>query len=250
MSNSRLRLGVLVSGRGSNLQAILDAASAVRTDPASKASEKGRLHPASPVEGATRAPLIDASVEVVVSDRSQAQALDHARRSRIPAFFLNPKDYAGREAYDEALVHLLREHRVDLVVLAGYMRLITSRLIEPYKNRIINIHPSLLPAFSGLHAHRQVLEWGARVSGCTVHLVDESMDQGPIIIQAAVPVFDEDTEETLAARVLEQEHRILPQAIQYFAEQRLHVSGRRVILKAAQKRTGAKIVSPMIEIGF
>jgi phosphoribosylglycinamide formyltransferase-1 len=223
MNKSKLRLGVLVSGRGSNLQAIINAASAVK---------------------------IDASVEVVISDKSQAQALDHARRGKIPAFFLNPKDYSSREKYDEGVVDLLRKHRVDLVILAGYMRLITSQLIEPYKNRIINIHPSLLPAFSGLHAHRQALEWGARVSGCTVHLVDDSMDQGPIIIQAAVPVYDSDTEETLAERVLEEEHRILPQAIQYFAEQRLEVSGRRVILKSAPKMSGAKIISPMIEIGL
>jgi len=223
MSRSKLRLGVLVSGRGSNLQAIMDAATAVK---------------------------IDATVEVVISDRPQAQALDHARRNRVPAIYLNPKDYPNREKYDEAVVDLLRKHQVDLVILAGYMRLITSRLIGPYKNRIINIHPSILPAFSGLHAHRQALEWGVRISGCTVHFVDESMDQGPIIIQAAVPVFDGDTEETLAVRVLEQEHRILPQAIQYFAEQRLEVSGRRVILKSAQKMTGAETVSPMIEIGL
>jgi len=223
MNKSKLRLGILVSGRGSNLQAIIDAASSVK---------------------------IDAGVEVVISDKSQAPALDHARRSRVPAFFLNPKDYSSREKYDEALVDVLRKHKVDLVILAGYMRLITSQLIEPFKNRIINIHPSLLPAFSGLHAHRQALEWGARVSGCTVHFVDESMDQGPIIIQAAVPVYDGDTEETLAARILEEEHRILPQAIQYIAEQRLEVSGRRVIVKSAPKMTGAKILSPMIEIGL
>ena len=223
MSRPKLRLGILVSGRGSNLQAIMDAATAVK---------------------------IDASVEVVISDKPQAQALDHAHRSQVPAFCLNPKDYSSREKYDEAIVNLLGKHQVDLVILAGYMRLITSRLIEPYKNRIINIHPSLLPAFSGLHAHRQALEWGVCISGCTVHFVDETMDQGPIIIQAAVPVFDGDTEETLAARVLEQEHRILPQAIQYFAEQRLQISGRRVILKSAQKMTGAETVSPMIEIGL
>jgi len=223
MNRPKLRLGVLVSGRGSNLQAIMDAATAVK---------------------------IDASVEVVISDRPQAQALEHARRNRVPAIYLNPKDYPNREKYDEAVVDRLRKHQVDLVILAGYMRLITSRLIGPYKNRIINIHPSILPAFSGLHAHRQALEWGVRISGCTVHFVDESMDQGPIIIQAAVPVFEGDTEETLAARVLEQEHRILPQAIQYFAEQRLEVSGRRVILKSAQKMTGAETISPMIEIGL
>jgi phosphoribosylglycinamide formyltransferase-1 len=223
MNKSKLRLGVLVSGRGSNLQAIMDAAAAVK---------------------------IDACVEVVISDRSQAQALENARRSLVPAFFLNPKDYSSREKYDEAVVDLLRKHQVDLVILAGYMRLITAQLIGPYKNRIINIHPSLLPSFSGLHAHRQALEWGARVSGCTVHFVDETMDQGPIIIQAVVPVYESDTEETLAARILEEEHRILPQAIQYIAEQRLEVSGRRVILKSAPKMSGAKIISPMIEIGL
>jgi phosphoribosylglycinamide formyltransferase 1 len=223
MNKPKLRLGVLASGRGSNLEAIIQARSAVR---------------------------IDAGIEVVISDRPQSQALEHARRNQIPATYLNPREYSNREEYDAAVLRLLRERRVDLVVLAGYMRLITPRLIGAYKNRIINIHPSLLPSFPGLHAHRQVLEWGVRISGCTVHLVDETMDQGPIIIQAAVPVLEGDTEGTLEARILEQEHRILSQAIQYFAEERLEISGRRVILKTPNPTVGSTIVSPMIEIGL
>ncbi len=223
MSKPKLRLGVLVSGRGSNLQAILEACSAVK---------------------------IHAGVEVVISDRAQSRALAHARRNQIPAIHLDPKSCTSREDYDEAVVRLLREHRVDLIVLAGYMRLITSRLIGPYKNRIINIHPSLLPSFPGLHAHRQALEWGVRISGCTVHFVDETMDGGSIIIQAAVPVLEGDTEETLETRILEQEHRILPQAIQYLAEERLEISGRHVMLKSPKPMSGSKIVSPRIEIGL
>ncbi|MEK6683234.1 MAG: phosphoribosylglycinamide formyltransferase [Nitrospirota bacterium] len=223
MNKPKLRLGVLASGRGSNLEAIIQACSSVK---------------------------IHAGVEVVISDRPQSQALEHARRNQIPAIHLDPRAYSGREEYDEAAVRLLREHRVDLVVLAGYMRLITSRLIGPYKNRIINIHPSLLPSFPGLHAHRQALEWGVRISGCTVHFVDETMDQGSIIIQAAVPVLDGDTEETLDARVLEQEHRILPQAIQYLAEDRLEISGRRVVLKSPKPMAGVNVISPLIEIGL
>jgi len=223
MNKAGLRLGVLVSGRGSNLQAIIQACSAVK---------------------------IHAAVQVVISDRPQSQGLEHARRNRIPAIHLDPKAYSSREDYDEAVVRLLREHRVDLVVLAGYMRLITSRLIGSYRNRVINIHPSLLPSFPGLHAHRQALEWGVRISGCTVHFVDETMDGGSIIIQAAVPVLDGDTEETLEARVLEQEYRILPQAIQFLAEERLEVSGRRVILKSPKPTTDVRMVSPMIEIGL
>ncbi|MBI3995302.1 MAG: phosphoribosylglycinamide formyltransferase [Nitrospirae bacterium] len=223
MSNPPLRLGVLVSGRGSNLEAIIHAGPSVQ---------------------------MNATVAVVISDRAQSQALEHARRSQIPAIHLNPKTHASREDYDTEVVRLLREHRADLVVLAGYMRLITSRLIEPYRNRIINIHPSLLPSFPGLHAHRQALEWGVRISGCTVHFVNEAMDQGPIIIQAAVPVLDGDTEEMLEARVLEQEHRILPQAIQFLAEDRLEISGRRVVLRSPKPTAGMKVVSPMIELGF
>ena len=223
MAEAKLRLGVLASGRGSNLLAVLNAC----------ASSK-----------------INAAVEVVISDKPDSQAIGHARRHRVAAVYLNPKDYASREAYDAAAAGILMEHRVDLVVLAGYMRLISSQLIEPYQGRIINIHPSLLPSFPGLRAQKQALDWGVRISGCTVHFVDETTDQGPIIIQAAVPVLEGDTPEVLEARILEQEHRILPQAIQFFAERRLRVSGRRVALKSPKPSTGLGVISPPVEAGL
>jgi len=198
-----IRLGALSSGRGSNLQAIIDAC------------EVGK---------------ISAKIAVVVSDKSDALALERARRHRLMAVFLNPKEFPTREDYDERMVEILKQQAVDLVILAGYMRIVTPRLISAYPNRIMNIHPSLLPSFPGLRAPKQALEWGVKVSGCTVHFVNETVDQGPIIFQAAVPVFPEDTEASLSARILEQEHRILTQAIQYFAEGRLQVVGRRVII--------------------
>ena len=206
----KVNLGVLASGRGSNLQAIIDAIVA------------GRL---------------DARIVVVVSDRKDAQALERASQNDIPHIHLSPKDYSGREAYDAAIVKIFQESAVDLVILAGYMRIITPVLINPYRNRVINIHPSLLPSFPGLHAQRQALEHGIKVTGATVHFVEEQVDHGPIIIQAAVPVLEGDTEETLSARILEQEHRIYPQAIQWFAEGRLKVTGRRVIIEGGATYT-------------
>jgi phosphoribosylglycinamide formyltransferase-1 len=207
MSDPKIRIGVLASGRGSNLQAIMDAC------------ESGSLK---------------ALVAVVVSDRRDAQALERARRHRLTAVFLNPKDSPTREDYDERVVEILKQQAVDLVILAGYMRIVTTRLISAYPNRIMNIHPSLLPSFPGLRAQKQALDWGVKVSGCTVHFVNETVDQGPIILQTAVPVYPEDTEESLSARILEQEHRILPQAIQYFAEGRLKVLGRRVVISSGK----------------
>ena len=200
----KINLGVLASGRGSNLQAIIDAI------------ESGRL---------------DARIAVVVSDRKEAQALERARQHGVAHFHLSPKDYSNREDYDGAIAKILQEYAVDLVIMAGYMRIITPILINPYRNRVINIHPSLLPSFPGLHAQRQALEHGVKVTGATVHFVDEQVDHGPIIIQAAVPVLEGDTEETLSARIVEQEHRIYPQVIQWFAEGRLKVTGRRVIIE-------------------
>jgi len=223
MNRPPMRLGVLASGRGSNLRAIIQAC---------------------------RAEVIGAEVAVVISDRLHSEALEQAKRQKIASIHMDPKKYETREEYDSAIVRQLQDHHVDLVILAGYMRLITSRLIGAYKNRIINIHPSLLPAFPGLHAQRQALEWGARISGCTVHFVDETMDQGPIIIQAAVPVMDGDTEGTLEARILEEEHRILPQAIQFLVENRPEIMGRRVVIKTTKDNVGSKLISPMIEIGL
>jgi phosphoribosylglycinamide formyltransferase-1 len=217
MPEAPLRLGVLASGRGSNLQAILDAAS---------------------VRG------FGAAVVVVVSDQKDSAALERARRGRVPAVFLDPVESSSRDAYDERIVGVLKEHRVDLVVLAGYMRIATAVLVGAFRNRIINIHPSLLPSFPGLRAQKKALEWGVRISGCTVHFVEETVDSGPIILQAAVPVRGDDTEETLAARILAQEHRILPQAIRYFAEGRLELNGRRVSVRGETTAPEQGILSP------
>jgi len=200
-----LPLGVLASGRGSNLQAILDEIAA------------GRLA---------------AAVKVVVSDVAEAFALDRARRAGVPAVFVAAQGSGGKADYEKRVVAVLREHGVDLVVLAGYMRICGSELLAAFPGRIFNIHPSLLPAFPGLHVQRQALEHGARFSGCTVHFVDAGVDTGPIIAQAVVPVLDADSEDTLAARILRQEHRVYPHAIRLFAEGRLRVEGRRVLVDA------------------
>jgi len=203
-----LRIAVLASGRGTNLQATIDAI------------EAGQL---------------DCRLAIVVSDRADAQALERARKHGTEAVFVDPKRYTDREAFDRAVLTLLVEHRVELVCLAGFMRILTPGFIAAYRDRIMNIHPALLPAFPGLHAQRRALEHGVKASGATVHFVDEGVDTGPIILQAAVPVYEGDTEETLAARILEQEHQIYPQAIQLFAEGRLELRGRRVLIRDAEK---------------
>lgn len=199
-----LRVGVLASGRGSNLQAILDAAAR---------------------------PAYPARVAVVISDRERAAALERATAAGVPAVFLNPKDYADRDAYDAALADTLRAHEVGLVCLAGFMRILSPAFVRAFEGRILNVHPSLLPAFPGLYPHRQALEHGVRCSGATVHFVEAGVDTGPIVLQAAVPVEPGDTEATLAARVLVVEHRLYPAAVGLFAEGRLEISGRRVIVK-------------------
>ena len=200
-----VRLGVLASGRGSNLQAIIDAI------------ETGALH---------------ARIVVVVSNKREAPALDRARRHGITEVFLDPKPFSGRpdtrEAYDRALLDVLQKYETELVLLAGYMKIVTSVLIQAYPHRIMNIHPALLPAFPGLDVQQKALDYGVKVSGCTVHFVTEGVDEGPIIVQAAVPIHEADTAETLAARILEQEHCLYPQAVQLYAEGKLHVEGRRV----------------------
>ncbi|MBI3002414.1 MAG: phosphoribosylglycinamide formyltransferase [candidate division NC10 bacterium] len=198
----RLKVGVLVSGRGSNLQAILDAGAA------------GHL---------------SADVAVVLSDVPDAYALARARHHNVAALFEDPKAHPNREAFDKALIGHLERHRVDLVCLAGFMRLLTPGFVAHYRNRIMNIHPALLPAFPGLHVQRKALQHGVKFSGCTVHFVDEGTDTGPIVIQAVVPVLDDDTEEILSARILRYEHQIYPRAIQLYAEGRLRVEGRRVL---------------------
>ncbi|HEY5675161.1 MAG TPA: phosphoribosylglycinamide formyltransferase, partial [Myxococcales bacterium] len=201
-----MRLGVLASGSGSNLQAILDACAS----------------------GAVRA-----EVAAVICNVPGARALQRAEEAKVPAVLLPHAGYASREAYDREVVATLRRHGVDLVCLAGFMRLITPALLRAFENKILNIHPSLLPAFPGLHAVRQALAAGVRISGCTVHVVDEGTDSGPILIQAAVPVLDTDTEETLAARILVQEHRCYPRALSLWAEGRVRLEGRRVRIEGA-----------------
>jgi phosphoribosylglycinamide formyltransferase 1 len=197
------QVGVLISGRGSNLQALIDAAAA------------GRL---------------GGAIAVVVSNVEDAPGLDRARRAGIPAVF---RDHRGRrrEEFDEELAAILSRHAVDLVCLAGYMRLLSPAFIRAWAGRILNVHPSLLPAFPGLEAQRQALEYGVKVSGATVHLVDEGLDSGPIVLQEAVPVLPGDGPEELAARVLESEHRLYPRAVRLMLEGRCRVEGRRVILE-------------------
>lgn len=204
MSEKRLILGVLASGRGSNLQAILEACA------------QGRL---------------SASVGVVISDKKEAQALERARQFKVPDLFLAPRASESREAYEQLILKELKKHSVELVILAGYMRIVTPVLIQVYRNKIMNIHPALLPAFPGLHAQRQALAYGVKVSGCTVHFVDEQVDHGPIILQAAAPVLENDTEEALSARILSEEHKLYVKAIQLFAEERLELRGREVMIK-------------------
>jgi phosphoribosylglycinamide formyltransferase-1 len=199
------RLGVLISGRGSNLQSIIDAVAAG---------------------------TIGADIAVVVSNRADAAGLGRARDAGIEAVYLNPREFADRPAYDRALADLLRARSVDLVCLAGYMRLVGAPLIDAFPNRILNVHPSLLPAFPGLDAQRQALEHGVRVSGATVHLVTLELDAGPIVLQSAVPVLDGDSVDSLSARILVEEHRIYPEAIRLVLAGGWRVAGRRFVREA------------------
>ncbi len=194
-------LGVLCSGRGTNLQSILAAI------------DSGD---------------ISAPVGVVLTDKPDAKALERAEKAGIPHFCVDRRQYADKQAFEEALVEKLRAHGVTLVILAGFMRILSPYFVHEFPGRIMNIHPSLLPSFGGAHAHRDVLAYGVKVSGCTIHFVDEGMDSGPIILQTAVPVMDGDDEDTLAARVLEQEHKLYPRAIALFLNGRLKVEGRKV----------------------
>jgi phosphoribosylglycinamide formyltransferase-1 len=196
------RLGILISGRGSNLQSIADAIA------------RGTLQ---------------ATIALVISNRQDAVGLSRAREAGIESLFLNPRDYADRPAYDRAIVEALGARMVDLVCLAGFMRLVGAPLLDAYRDRILNIHPSLLPAFPGLEAQRQALEYGVRVSGATVHMVTSELDGGPIILQSAVRVLDGDTVDSLAARILLEEHAIYPEAIRLVLEGEWRIEGRRFV---------------------
>lgn len=194
-----IRVGVLVSGGGTNLQAVLDAVA--------------QKH-------------LDAEVRVVLSNVAQARALERAKSAGVPTVVLDHKGFASREAFDAAVVEELRARGVELVLLAGFMRIVTPVLLDAFPQRVVNIHPALLPAFPGVHAQRQALDYGVRVAGCTVHLVDAGTDTGPILAQAAVPVLDGDDEDALARRILVEEHKLLPTVLQWFAEGRVEVEAR------------------------
>ncbi|MCF2138204.1 MAG: phosphoribosylglycinamide formyltransferase [Candidatus Thorarchaeota archaeon] len=194
-------IAVLISGRGTNLQALIDA------------QARGEL---------------GGEIVIVISNKSKAFGLERARRAGIKTAIITKKQYPDREAHDRAVVAVLREHDVDLVVLAGYMRILTETFIRAYENRIINVHPALLPAFKGLKAQWQAVDYGVKVSGCTTHFVVPEMDAGPIILQSAVPVLDDDTGESLAERILPEEHAILVRSVRLFCEDRLRVEERRV----------------------
>jgi len=208
---SSLRIGVLASGRGSNLQAIIDSI------------ESGQLH---------------ANLSMVISNKEGSGALARARKHRLLSEFVDPKlvrdDPDPRQGYDRIVLEVLQKAEVDLVLLSGYMKIVTPVLLRAYPWRIMNIHPSLLPSFPGLQAQKQALDAGVKVSGCTVHFVTEGVDEGPIILQSAVPVLEDDTEDSLAHRILQEEHVLFSKAIQLFAEKRLRVEGRTVKILATK----------------
>jgi len=213
----RKRVGVLVSGTGTNLQALIDAAKAID---------------------------YPAEIAVVVSNVPTARALQRASDAGIPTAVIPHGDYPERAAFDRAVLEALARHRVELVCLAGFMRLLGREFLAAYEHRVLNIHPALLPAFPGMHAVRQALRYGAKISGCTVHLVDEGTDTGPIVAQAAVPVLAGDDETSLAARIHAEEHRLYPLALRLVAEGRAAVQGREVRVEAAPAAEGLTLRNP------
>jgi phosphoribosylglycinamide formyltransferase-1 len=204
MEPRRLKLAVLASGRGSNFLALWEAI------------QQGKL---------------DAEICLLISDKEEAPVLGKASEAGITALFIDPRSYPNREEYEAEIVAQLASRDIDIVVLAGYMRLVGRHLLDAYKMRIVNIHPALLPSFTGLNAQQQALDYGVKVSGCTVHFVDEGMDTGPIILQSVVAVYPDDTEDSLAARILVEEHRSYGQALQLLAEGRVYIKDRTVYIK-------------------
>jgi phosphoribosylglycinamide formyltransferase-1 len=198
-----MNFAVLASGRGSNLKAIIEA---------------------------VKSGKINAQLSVVISDKKDAYALEGARQAGIPALYINPKDFHDRESFDKGLVERLHEFKIDFVVLAGYMRLVSIYFIQQYPNKILNIHPSLIPAFRGMHAIKDAFDYGAKITGVTVHIVIEEMDDGPIVLQEAVRVDPKDTLESLEEKIHQAEHRIFPQAIDLFVRGKLKIVGRKVVI--------------------
>jgi len=218
-----IALGVLVSGSGSNLQAIIDRVG----------------------DGS-----LDADIRIVIANKPDAQGLERARKAGITTACVRHDEFPERERFDRELVRLLQEAKVRLVALAGFMRILTPVFLTPFAGRVVNIHPALLPACPGLRAQGQQAGHGVRLAGCTVHFVDEEMDHGPIIIQAAVPAYADDDEATLGARILEMEHRIYPQALQWIAQDRVQVVGRQVVVRGASRTMGALWANPPLERPF
>ena len=216
-----VNLGVLVSGSGSNLQAIIDNI------------EAGRL---------------DARIKIIISNVPDVLSLERAKKHGLPSLVISHKEYKRREDFDQKIVEALQAHGVELVVLAGYMRVVTSVLLRAFPMRVMNIHPALLPSFPGTHVWQAEVDYGVKFAGCTVHFVDEGTDTGPIIIQAVVPVYDDDTADALNARILKQEHKVYSQAIQLHAEGRLKIQGRRVLAKDFPKAEDAFMINPPIKI--
>lgn len=199
------KISVLVSGRGTNLQSVIDAI------------ENGEIQ--------------NAEIVCVISDKGEAYALKRAEKHGIENIFLNPADFKTRLEYDDKLLEILKEKETDLVLLAGYLRIISDSVTEEYKNRMINIHPSLLPSFKGLNAQKQAVEYGVKLTGCTVHFVEPDLDAGPIIMQKIIPVLEEDTAETLAERLLVEENKAYREVVKLFVDGKLEVNGRRVKIK-------------------
>jgi len=204
----KINLGVLASGSGSNLQSIIDHI------------EKG---------------LLDAVITVVISNNAGAYALERAKKHHIPARVIKHQDYRNRSYFDQEMVNVLKSHSVELVIMAGFMRVLTPLFLNAFPMKIMNIHPAILPSFPGTHAQKRAVEYGVRFSGCTVHFADEGVDTGPIIIQAIVPAYVDDTEDTLAARILKEEHRIFPQAIRLYAEGKITVTDRKVHIEGTDR---------------
>ena len=213
----KIGIGVLVSGSGSNLQSIIEH------------SEAGKL---------------DAEIRIVLSNNPEAYALERCRKHRIPTEVVDHRRFASREDFDRRVIEALRATGVELVVMAGFMRVLSAEFFRAFPMKIMNIHPALLPSFPGIHVQRKAVEYGVKFSGCTVHFADEGVDTGPIIIQAVVPVDPDDTAETLAARILKEEHRIYPQAIQYYAEGRIEIEGRKVRVRDGRRMTENALHNP------
>jgi phosphoribosylglycinamide formyltransferase 1 len=214
---NKISIGVLVSGSGSNLQSIIDH-----------------------IEAGT----LDADIRIVISNNPGAIALERCRNHRINSVVLDHRPFDSRESYDRQMVGMLKTSGVELVVMAGFMRILSPEFFRAFPRQIMNIHPALLPAFPGIHVQRKAIEYGVKFAGCTVHFADEGVDTGPIIIQSVVPVYEDDTADTLAARILKEEHRIYPQAIQYYAEGRIEIQGRKVLINNALRMTDKALHNP------